>query len=213
MLYCMVRHFKPRRVVEVGAGSSTNVLVAAFRKNKEDGSPVQFTSIEPFPSEHAINIAKEFGRLIPKRAEEVDPAVWLQLEPGDLLFIDSSHLLRIDSELIPMFLRIVPSLPKGVIIHVHDIYLPNHYPIKFYMQRWYWNEQYLLQALLSQTDTFEVLFANHYMFNFLRRRDKYAEVMKPCLELQIHLDLISRETGRRRARFPVPSSFYMRKIR
>lgn len=156
VLYCMVRHYKPRRVVEVGAGSSTNVLVAAFRANRADGYPVNFTSVEPFPSEHAVIIAREFGQLLPEKAEDLPPTLWSSLQPGDILFIDSSHLLRVDSEILPLFARILPALPAGVIIHVHDIYTPTPYPSKFYGLRWLWNEEFALQALLAESDAFKV---------------------------------------------------------
>eukprot|EP01013_Petalomonas_cantuscygni_P031753 TRINITY_DN58048_c0_g1_i1.p1 TRINITY_DN58048_c0_g1~~TRINITY_DN58048_c0_g1_i1.p1 ORF type:complete len:394 (+),score=68.58 TRINITY_DN58048_c0_g1_i1:144-1325(+) len=216
LLYCLVRHFKPRRVVEVGAGSSTNVLVTAFRANARDGHPVNFTSVEPFPSEHAITIAREFGTLLAARAEEVPKAVWAQLEPGDILFIDSSHLLRLDSEIVPVFLRILPALPAGVIIHVHDIYLPTPYPSKFYSQRWFWNEEFALQGLLYESSVFKVVVANHYLWSFLDRKDVYSEVMPPAAAKQIHLDQVARNPNvknKKKARFPVPSSFYMVKRR
>ena len=125
------------------------------------------TAIEPYPQ----NILKEgiegivgLTQLIEKPVQEVPVREFEKLEENDILFIDSSHVLKINSDVHYEYLEIFPKLKPGVIIHIHDIFLPMEYPSQWLNDRhWFWNEQYLLQAFLTFNNNFEVLHAGHYL--------------------------------------------------
>jgi hypothetical protein len=90
--------------------------------------------------------------------------VFERLEAGDILFIDSSHVVKTGSDVNYLFLEVLPRLKPGVVIHVHDIFLPHEFPKAWVMDlHLFWTEQYLLQAFLTHNAEFEVLFANAYM--------------------------------------------------
>lgn len=101
-----------------------------------------------------------------KGVETVDPAVFFDLKSGDFLFIDSSHVIRPQGDVVHLFLKILPSLASGVIVHLHDIFTPRDYPIEWLAKRvWLWNEQYLLEALLSGGDDWQVLGGLNHLYN------------------------------------------------
>eukprot|EP01013_Petalomonas_cantuscygni_P040029 TRINITY_DN71777_c0_g1_i1.p1 TRINITY_DN71777_c0_g1~~TRINITY_DN71777_c0_g1_i1.p1 ORF type:complete len:495 (+),score=81.80 TRINITY_DN71777_c0_g1_i1:95-1579(+) len=202
--YCAIRWWKPRRLIEVGSGWSTRVLVKALAKNEAEGYPVNLTSIEPFPDKMLHAVAARFGRLVEARAELVPRSVFEELQPGDALFIDSSHILRADNELIPLLLQVLPGLPPGVLVHVHDVYLPKPYMLKFSQLRWFWNEQYILHALLAHSARVRVLLANHFLYFVAKEADAYAEAFGTLYDAQVQAFLNSKKR-----RFPSPSSFWM----
>ena len=165
ILYCMIRHFQPKRVVEVGSGYSTLLSAQAILKNEEDsGNRAELTAIDPYPNETIRRGFAGLSKLIIAKVENVDMAEFLKLQENDILFIDTSHVLKIGNDVQYEYLEILPSLNKGVIVHIHDIFLPMGYPKKW-VQEWrlFWNEQYLLQAFLAFNSDFEVLWAASYM--------------------------------------------------
>jgi hypothetical protein len=163
--YCMVRHFQPRRIVEVGTGFSSLVLGQAAAKNKSSS----LICIDPFPNEL---IRKDNGipvlqSLIESKVQDVDVEFFSQLESGDILFIDSSHTVKIGGDVNYLFLEVLPRLKPGVIVHVHDIFLPFEYRRDWMMEEFrFWTEQYLLQAFLIFNSQFEVLMANSYLNHY-----------------------------------------------
>ena len=157
--YVLVRTFKPKFLVEVGSGNSTQL----FRKAIDDGKlGTELVSIDPLPRKAVDAIAH---RIITQRLEELPVSYFCEnLEPNDILFIDSSHQVRIGNDVVKLLLNIIPVLKKGVIIHFHDIFLPYEYPRQWIIDnRWDWNEQYLVQALLQGSDQFEVLWPGHFL--------------------------------------------------
>ncbi len=166
ILYCMVRNFKPQKVVEVGSGWSTLLSGHALKKNgMESGKSYEFTAIEPFPR-RVLKDSNSIGltNLITKRLQDVDMGIFMTLEEDDILFLDSTHVVNIDSDVCREFLEILPRLKKGVIIHIHDIFLPYEYPKKWVKElKYFWNEAYLLQAFLMYNSAFEVLWAGNWM--------------------------------------------------
>lgn len=159
--YCMVRRFKPKRVIEVGSGASTLVMAQAIRKN---GTPCELTSIEPYPNPVIRKGFPGLTRLIAKPVEEVDLSVFAELEAGDILFLDSSHVIKIGNDVQYEYLEVLPRLAPGVIVHAHDIFLPANYPKRWVVDlRLFWNEQYMLQALLAHNNRFKVTWAGHFM--------------------------------------------------
>jgi hypothetical protein len=158
--YCMVRHFQPRLIIEIGSGFSSLLLGEAATKNNTSG----LVCIEPFPQDFLKNGVPGLHSLIEKKVQDIDLGFFSQLAPGDLLFIDSSHTVKIGGDVNYLFLEVLPRLKPGVIVHVHDIFLPFDYPRDWVMDEFrFWTEQYLLQAFLSFNSEFEVLMANAYL--------------------------------------------------
>jgi predicted O-methyltransferase YrrM len=163
MLYSMVRLLCPRRIVEIGSGFSTRVSSAALTQNAAAGSPGHLTAIEPNPPaslvENLINVT-----LIQEPLEEVGTPPFLDLQADDILFIDSSHVLRQRSDVQLEFLEIIPRLAVGVYVHVHDVFLPWDYPDTWLLeQRRFFNEQYLLQAFLAFNEQYRIIWASAHM--------------------------------------------------
>lgn len=166
ILYSMIRYFKPQRIYEIGSGYSTYLSAQAMRKNVEEdiGSQCELVAIEPYPNETLKAGFPGLSRLIPNEVQEVPLTEFKNLTANDILFIDSSHVLRIGNDVQYEYLDILPRLNKGVLIHIHDIFLPAEYPKKWVTElRRFWTEQYLLQAFLAFNDSFEVLWAGSWM--------------------------------------------------
>jgi hypothetical protein len=177
VLHCIIRHFKPRVIIEVGSGNSTLVSASAVLKNQEDGFPCRLTAIEPYPRDYLKVGFPGLDGLKIEKAENVEVDFFGQLGEDDILFIDSSHVMRIGNDVNFLYLEVLPRLKKGVIVHIHDIFLPYHYPKEGVIQnRAFWTEQYLLQAFLCFNRAYEVLFANYYMFK------KYPDRMNTIFE-------------------------------
>src|SRR6266536_3777078 len=151
MLYCFVRSARPRRIIEVGSGQSTYLAAQAARRNEEDGAPAcELVVIDPYPLDPIRRGFPGLSRLIAEPVEKVDLAVFDALDANDILFIDTSHVLRIGGDVQYEFLEVMPRLKPGVIVHLHDIFLPAEYPRDWIMRdRLFFTEQYLLQAFLA----------------------------------------------------------------
>ena len=161
--YCMVRHFQPRLIIEVGSGFSSLIAAEAAAKNKSSA----LICIEPFPREFLRQRFPRLHSLIEKKVEDLDLDFFSQLGPGDILFIDSSHTIKIGGDVNYLFLEVLPRLKPGVIVHVHDIFLPFDYRRDWVMDEFrFWTEQYLLQAFLTFNSEFEVLMANSYLGHY-----------------------------------------------
>jgi predicted O-methyltransferase YrrM len=153
ILYSVIRDGRPNRIIEIGSGMSTVVMAAAIRDGALD---TKLTCIEPYlPSylkDNAVN-----AEIIEKPLQEVSLDRFRRLEAGDILFIDSTHVVRFNSDVVYEILEILPVLKSGVIVHVHDIFLPDDYPAEWLKQhRYFWNEQYMLQAFLSMNPNFQI---------------------------------------------------------
>jgi hypothetical protein len=165
VLYCMIRHFKPERVYEVWSGYSTMLAAQGLLDNQKGGGPQgQLVAFEPSP---AANLRRGFpglSKLVANKVEDIPQTVFQELGHGDILFLDSSHVVRIGGDVQYEFLEILPNLKPGVVVHVHDIFLPAEYPKKLILrQRRFFSEQYLLQAFLTFNNQFEVLWASSFM--------------------------------------------------
>ena len=167
--YSLVRELKPKRIIEIGSGFSTALAVEAIKKNGPDNK-TRLTSIEPYPSEMLLNL-KEDINLVKKPVQEIDMDVFTSLEEGDILFVDSSHALKSGGDVWYEYCEIFPRLKPGVYVHIHDISLPKPYPNVYYDSMLYWNEQYLLQAYLTNNSKVEIIWPGNYMMT------KYPEKM------------------------------------
>jgi hypothetical protein len=159
-LYCMVRHFQPRRIIEVGSGYSSRVSARAALRNQ----CTELVCVEPYPDAILRGGMPGLSKLIPKRIQDLDMQFFEQLEPGDFLFIDTSHTVKIGGEVNYLFFNVIPRLKPGVLVHIHDIFFPREYVRAGVLDMFlFWNEQYLLQAFLMFNSDFEVVLCNSYL--------------------------------------------------
>jgi hypothetical protein len=161
ILYSMIRKYCPQRIIEIGSGMSTLIAAAAVRKNTETvGQVCRFTAIEPHPPGFLRDGVPGLSELIEDRVESIPVSVFQELGRNDILFIDSSHVVRTGGDVVYEFLEVLPRLGAGVLVHVHDVFLPADYP-KTWVQdhHLFMSEQYLLQAFLAFNARFEVLWA------------------------------------------------------
>ena len=165
-LHAVLRRHRPRRVIEVGSGHSSRVISAALQANaRESAPPARYTVIDPYPGQPIASLPS-LTRLVAERVELTDPALFDELGHDDVLFIDSSHMVKIGGDVNFLFLEVLPRLAPGVIVHVHDIGLPYEYAKVYYTNpafRVFWTEAYLLQAFLACNDRFEILLAMGYL--------------------------------------------------
>jgi predicted O-methyltransferase YrrM len=168
ILYALVRRLRPKRIIEVGSGNSTKLFRQAIRDAQ---SVTELVSIDPEPR---IEIEGFSDRIYRQRIESLPGEFFRQLESGDFLFIDSSHEIKPGNDVVFLFLSVLPLLAEGVVIHVHDIFLPYEYPRDWVVnQRWGWNEQYLVQVLLEPPSSYEVLWPGHYLQRTLPNFESY----------------------------------------
>lgn len=159
ILYTFVREFRPATVVEVGSGHSTKVIRQAII---DGGLGTRLVSVDPQPRAEIRTLADRVYYQ-PVETPEIKE-VLCSLGKGDILFIDSSHEIKTGNDVVFLYLVVLPDLPSGVVIHIHDVFLPYEYPKEWIVEkRRGWNEQYLVQALLMFTDAFEVLWAGHFL--------------------------------------------------
>lgn len=187
-LYNMIRHFKPRRIYEIGSGKSTLLSVSAIQANERDDADYhcEHVCIEPYEARWLEQVDVE---LVRTPVERLGKEFFGDLEPNDILFIDSSHVIRPQGDVLFEYLEILPIIKPGVLIHIHDIFSP-----KDYLHEWlhqdvrFWNEQYLLEAFLSCNDQFKIIGS----LNFLKHH--YPDELAACCPvLRTQMDV--REPG------------------
>ena len=172
-LYDMIRHFKPRGLLEIGSGHSTRMAAAAIKANRAEDPAYscKHVCVEPFKNPWLEELGIE---VIRERVELVDPTIFRTLSRNDILFIDSTHVIRPQGDVLYEYLYLIPQLAPGVIVHVHDIFTPRDYLADWVLnRRLMWNEQYILEAFLSFNPAFEVLLAANWLAH--NHRDKLKE--------------------------------------
>ena len=158
--YAMIRHFKPQKVMEIGSGYSTLAMLRALERN---GSGL-ITCFDPFPSPRVLEVSNGRLEVCTTPIQKVDVDVFERLGAADIVFIDSSHVLAVGSDVHYEYLKLLPRLPAGVVVHVHDIFWPLEYPQQWVKRlRLFWNEQYIAQAFLTLNPEFEILLCNSYL--------------------------------------------------
>jgi hypothetical protein len=162
VLYATLLHFKPRRVIEIGSGHSSALMLDVVDVSLPSTS---LTFIEPYP-ERLLSILRDEDkkkiRIIERCVQDVGIDEFLALEADDLLFIDSSHVSKIASDVNFLFFQVLPRLKPGVIVHIHDIFWAFEYPREWILDGRSWNEAYLLRALLLGSDMYKILFWNSW---------------------------------------------------
>lgn len=156
IFYLMMRRFEPKMIIEVGSGNSTMVARQAILDGK---FPCKLISVDPAPRAHIAELVDQFIR---SPVENDTFHVFANLKAGDILFIDSSHEIRAGNDVAHLFCRIIPQLPSGVVIHVHDVFLPYEYPKAFFSANPSWGEQYILHALINGGE-YEILWPGYYL--------------------------------------------------
>jgi hypothetical protein len=179
VLFAMVRHLRPARIVELGSGQTTRVIGAAVRRNAEDGVTADYRAFDPFPTAVDADMPG-LTMLVEQKAQDIPDEVFETLRAGDLLFVDTTHTVKVGSDVNHIILGVLPLLARGVVVHFHDICLPYEYP-RYLMEDYglYWGEQYLLQAFLSCNPSFEVLCAVHPLNREQPERMVAAGIARP----------------------------------
>lgn len=155
-IYTILAELKPQRYIEIGSGNSTKV---AHKAKTEQGLSTQIISIDPMPRAEIDNLANEVVRI---PFEQAGYDLVNTLEPGDVLFVDNSHRILPNSDAMVFFMEILPNLKSGVIVHIHDVYLPYDYP-QFMCDRFY-SEQYgLAMYLLANPNRFQTILPNYFI--------------------------------------------------
>lgn len=157
LYYAFIRLHRPRRIVEIGSGFSTLVAAEAVRRNAAEGAPCALTCIEPYPSPALRRGVPGVTEVIAAPVQEVPMSLFTGLGENDILFVDSTHVVKAGSDVQIEYLEIFPRLATGVLVQIHDIFLPMEYPRSWVVEnKWFWNEQYLLQAFLAFNSAFRV---------------------------------------------------------
>lgn len=194
MLYNFIRKYKPRKIIEIGSGFSTLMAHLALEQNKTEDKDYACTlsCVEPYENQWLQKLPIHFYG---KKVEDVPLCFFEQLEENDILFIDSSHVIRPEGDVLYEYLHILPTLKKGVLIHIHDVFTPQHYPQKWSSDEFrLWNEQYLLEAFLMFNNHFQICCALNYLRVF------HPEDLLSCCPI------LAEDTEQ------IPGSFWMKKI-
>lgn len=159
-LHSVVRYYKPQRIVEVGSGVSTYCSLSALQINKEEGKEGKITAIEPYPYQTLEELIDKNNNieLVKKKVQEVPLEFFQSLDEHDLLFIDSSHTVKIGSDVNYLILEVLPRLKSGVLVHFHDISLPYDYQKNTLQTYYHRSETSLLRAFLIHNRAVEILF-------------------------------------------------------
>jgi hypothetical protein len=161
-LYSVIRYYKPKRIIEVGSGTSTFSMLAAAKINaNETKETCLITCIDPYPSTTIKNDSNI--SLIHQKIQYMPITMFQELNANDILFIDSSHTVKPGSDVNFLILEVLPRLSKGVIIHFHDIYLPYDYQRRVLSTFYYWAETSLLRAFLIFNNKFKIIFCMSHL--------------------------------------------------
>lgn len=179
-LHCMIRHLKPRRILEIGSGHSSCATLDTNERCFAGG--IETTFIEPYP-ELLLSLVTEEDRrsirILPERVQDVPISEFKALEANDILFVDSTHVSKVNSDVNRIFAEILPVLQRGVHVHFHDAFYPFEYPREWIYQGRAWNELYMLRAFLQYNAGFSVVLMNSFLEQF--HREYLQEHMPNCL--------------------------------
>lgn len=167
ILFCIINHLNPKKIIEVGSGYSS-CLILDTNEIFFDNS-IDFISIEPHP-ELLFSLLRENDSekmsLLKMKLQDVDINLFKSLQANDILFVDSSHVSKINSDVNCLFFGILPALESGVHIHLHDIFYPFEYPKEWIYEGRAWNESYLLRAFLSYNRSFRITLFTSFLQSF-----------------------------------------------
>lgn len=161
VLQALLRHLNPALAVEVGAGFSSLVTARTNREYLDQG--MRFTCIDPYPRDFLVGGVPGITELRVEEVQETPLALFEELSERDVLFIDSSHAVKTGGDVPWIFNEILPRLQPGVLVHIHDAFLPGDYPPEWVLEGWGWNELYLIQSFLAFNWAFEIVFSVQWM--------------------------------------------------
>ena len=164
-LFMFLRHFKPARVIEVGAGESTTCASKAFTLNREDDPKTEYEHvvIEPYRTDEVVGDGVDNVTIVNQLVQQVDLKLFDTLEAGDLLFLDNSHVIQIYGDVLHEVLLLLPRLKPGVFVHFHDMFLPYDYPASWVRNGRQYTEQWLVLAFLYGNPDWEVIWPARIM--------------------------------------------------
>lgn len=178
-LYGMLRHLRPRRIIEIGSGFSSALMLDV--NDRFLAQAAECTFIEPYPERVLSLMTPDDHRranVVCSRLQDVPLSCFGDLEANDVLFVDSSHVLKVGSDVHWLFTRILPILQRGVYVHFHDVFYPFEYPRSWIEEGRYWTEAYALRAFLTFNHVYEIVLFNTYLTKIYR--DRVASLMPLC---------------------------------
>ncbi len=179
-LYCMIRFARPKRIIEIGSGFSSFVMLDTnehFFDNR-----ILLTFIEPYAERLRSRLKDKdlaVAEVVQERVQEVELARFDELHAGDILFVDSSHVAKVGSDVNHVLLEVLPRLSKGVFIHFHDMFFPFEYPQEWIEEGRFWNEDYMVRAFLQYNSAFTISIWNDFLGKF--HREKLSRSMPVCI--------------------------------
>ena len=175
VLYAMLRHLKPRRVIEIGSGYSSSLMLDV--NERFFAGAIDLTFLEPYPERLYSRIRpgdRDSATILVQDLQELDLSPFEALQANDVLFIDSSHVAKTGSEVNYLFFEILPALAPGVYVHIHDVHYPFEYPREWVYDRRAWNEAYLVRAFLQYNERFRIAFWGSFLQRFHASRLREA---------------------------------------
>lgn len=166
MLFSMIRAKKPKKIIEIGSGFSSGLIIDINEKYFNDS--IDITFIEPFPYLLQTRMKEKDRKkykIIEKKVQDTDLNIFKTLESGDLLIIDSTHVSKFNSDVNYEIFHILPALKAGVLVYFHDVLDGFEYPLHWLKDGWAWNEQYLLRAFLMNNRDYEIFMMTNFMTN------------------------------------------------
>ena len=171
ILYSMIRTLNPKKIIEVGSGFTSALMMDTNNLFFENN--IELTFIEPYP-ERLYSLMSEKDKInnevIVKVVQDVNLEKFKELEPNDILFIDSSHIVKTGSDVQHLLFEILPLIKSGVYVHFHDIFYPFEYPKEWILNnRWNWNEDYFLRAFLMYNNQFKIVLFSTYLYEYHKK--------------------------------------------
>ena len=189
--YSIIRYFKPRNIIEIGSGHSSLIALEAIDKNfKANQIKSELICIEPYENNW---LEKKGINVIRKKIEDIQDNFITSLKKNDILFIDSSHVIKPQGDIVKIFLELLPKLNKGVIVHIHDIFSPRDYPSKWLNEEnRFYNEQYLFEAIMDHSKRYKILLSLNLLKNdyFKDLKNKCPYLNENCQPGSIYLEII-----------------------
>jgi len=180
-LYCLMRHFRPNRIIEIGSGFSSFCILDT--NEKFFGNSINCQFIEPYPDRFLSRLRpgdEKLIEIIKQNLQDVDSGLFNKLHENDMLIVDSTHVAKTGSDVNRLIFSILPRLKKGVLVHFHDIFFPFEYPKEWVYEGRSWNEAYILRAFLQYNTAFKILLFNTYLEQFYE--DKFKKDFPLCLK-------------------------------
>lgn len=180
ILHAMMRHFCPKKIIEIGSGFSSAMMLDT--NERWFNNQIELTFIEPYCDRLKPLLRPEDSnvKILEKPAQEVDFNIFETLQSGDFLFIDSTHVSKLGSDVNHIFFKILPKLAPGIFVHVHDVFWPFEYPKEWAKDNRFWNELYILRAFLMGNNNYQITWFNNFIFH--KNHKFFLETLPFCCQ-------------------------------